>query len=85
MGWVNGGSATRTTRVRHDGAVRGPRIEFRLGSHYSGQVIYVVASEDPVTFIDLEGVLPAEHPWPLPGVAYAGAQHLHRPQTSGMS
>ena len=76
---------TRTTKVRHDGTVRARRIEFRLGSQYAGQVISVVSSQETVTFIDLDGVIIAEHPWPLPGIAYIGAKQLRRPQVLPMS
>jgi transposase InsO family protein len=70
----------RTTKVRHDGTVRARKIEFRLGSSYAGKIIHVVSTEETVAFIDLDGVIIAEHPWPLPGTAYVGARELHRPQ-----
>jgi transposase InsO family protein len=79
---VNG---TRTTRVRRDGTVRVRKIEFRLGSPYAGRLVHVVSGEETVMFVDLDGIVVAEHPWPLPGVAYVGAKQLHRPRVSPMS
>jgi hypothetical protein len=67
----------RITRVRCDGTLRARKIEFRLGSGYAGHSIRVVSGQDMVTFINLDGVIIAEHPWPLPGVAYIGAKQLH--------
>ena len=76
---------TRVTKVRHDGTVRVRKIEFRLGSSWAGKLIYVVSAKEKVEFIDHDGVVIAEHPWPLPGIAYVGAKQLHRPQMSPMS
>jgi transposase InsO family protein len=76
---------TRVTKVRHDGTVRVRKIEFRLGSGWAGKLIYVVSGQDTVTFIDHNGVVIAEQPWPLPGIAYVGSKQLHRPQVSPMS
>lgn len=78
-------SGTRVTKVRRDGTVRVKKIEFRLGSSWSGKLIYVVSGDQTVMFVDPDGVIIAEHPWPLPGVAYVGSKQLHRPQLSGMS
>ncbi|MCL2735216.1 MAG: transposase [Propionibacteriaceae bacterium] len=41
----------RVTRVHHDGIVRVCRIEFRLGSRYTGQPMHEI-SHGTVTFID---------------------------------
>jgi transposase InsO family protein len=75
----------RVTKVRGDGTVRARKIEFCLGRRWSGRLIYVVSGKEKVTFIDHDGVIIAEHPWPLPGVAYVGSKQLHRPQVSPMS
>ena len=29
-------------------------------------------------FVDFDGVIIAEHSWPLPGIAYVGAKQLYR-------
>jgi len=71
---------TRVTKVRHDGTVRVRKIEFRLGSSWAGKLIHVVSGPDAVSFVDHDGAVIAEHPWPLPGVAYVGAKQLHRPR-----
>jgi transposase InsO family protein len=70
----------RTTKVRNDGTVRVRKIEFCLGAHYAGQIIHVISGAETVTFVDLEGVVIADHPWPLPGVSYVGAKQLRRPK-----
>jgi transposase InsO family protein len=79
------GDGTRLARVRRDGTVRVRKIEFRLGSSYAGQLVHIISDSDTVTFADLDGVIIAEHSWPLPGIAYIGANQLHRPQLSPMS
>jgi len=75
----------RVTKVRHDGTVRVRKIEYRLGSHYAGTLIHVISGKETVMFVDMNGVIVAEHPWPLPGIAYIGSHQLHRPTVSPMS
>jgi len=75
----------RTTKVRGDGTVRARKIEFRLGSSWAGETIHVISGKRLVAFVDLDGVIIAEQPWPLPGVAYVGTNQLNRPQVSPMS
>jgi len=76
---------TRVTKVRGDGTVRVRKVEYRLGSAWAGRLIYVVSGELTVMFADRDGVIIAEHPWPLPGTAYIGTKQLHQPELSGMS
>jgi hypothetical protein len=47
----------------------------------AGSVVFtrVVSSSETVRFVDMDGVIFAEHPWPLLGIAYVGAAQLNRP------
>jgi len=80
-----GTDGRRVAKVRGDGTVWVRKIKFRLGGGWAGKLVYVVSAEEKVMFVDHDGVVIAEHPWPLPGIAYVGSKQLHRPKASGMS
>jgi transposase InsO family protein len=75
----------RTTIVRNDGTIRVKKIEFRIGSEYAAQPVFVKTDNTHIEFFTALGLSIVRVPWPAQGTRYVGRGELEKYGLSAMS